>query len=204
MSRTYSSQSPRPLADRLWARVDKNGPVPLHRPDLGPCWIWTGATNGNDGRGVIFRGRGEGLILVPRAAFLIAHGRLPLPEKPFALHHCDNPPCAKSIDDEHGAAHIYEGTDLDNVRDTLARGRAYHQNLTHCPKGHLYDAANTQWVNGAHGRQRACRACASAGAAARHASRRAANLCVRCSKPSPIFVRCEECLDHIKRTRKDH
>ena len=28
--------------DRFWVKVDKNGPVPAARPDLGPCWLWTG------------------------------------------------------------------------------------------------------------------------------------------------------------------
>jgi HNH endonuclease len=28
---------------KLWERVDKNGPIPVHRPELGPCWVWTGA-----------------------------------------------------------------------------------------------------------------------------------------------------------------
>jgi hypothetical protein len=32
----------RTLADRLWAKVDKTGSVPEHRPGLGPCWLWTG------------------------------------------------------------------------------------------------------------------------------------------------------------------
>lgn len=27
---------------RLWSRVDKDGPIPLARPDLGQCWQWTG------------------------------------------------------------------------------------------------------------------------------------------------------------------
>ena len=27
------------LAERFWAKVNKDGPVPEHRPDLGPCWI---------------------------------------------------------------------------------------------------------------------------------------------------------------------
>lgn len=31
-------------------KVDKDGPVPDYRPDLGPCWLWTGATN-SDGYG---------------------------------------------------------------------------------------------------------------------------------------------------------
>lgn len=28
---------------RFWAKVNKDGPVPEHRPELGPCWIWTAA-----------------------------------------------------------------------------------------------------------------------------------------------------------------
>lgn len=31
----------KPLDERFWSKVDKNGPVPEHRPDLGPCWLWT-------------------------------------------------------------------------------------------------------------------------------------------------------------------
>jgi hypothetical protein len=31
------------LAARFWAKVDKGGPVPEHRPALGPCWVWTAA-----------------------------------------------------------------------------------------------------------------------------------------------------------------
>ena len=27
--------------DRFWRKVDKNGPVPPLRPDLGNCWVWT-------------------------------------------------------------------------------------------------------------------------------------------------------------------
>jgi hypothetical protein len=28
------------LEERFWEKVDKNGPVPAHRPELGPCWVW--------------------------------------------------------------------------------------------------------------------------------------------------------------------
>src|SRR5437870_1060081 len=28
--------------DRFWEKVDKNGPAPPHRPEIGPCWLWTG------------------------------------------------------------------------------------------------------------------------------------------------------------------
>mgnify|MGYP001141514056 CR=1 FL=1 len=30
-------------ADRFWMKVNKDGPIPTHRPGLGPCWAWTGA-----------------------------------------------------------------------------------------------------------------------------------------------------------------
>lgn len=29
--------------ERFWKYVDKGGPVPIHRPELGKCWIWIGA-----------------------------------------------------------------------------------------------------------------------------------------------------------------
>lgn len=25
---------------RFWSKVDKGGPVPPHRLELGPCWLW--------------------------------------------------------------------------------------------------------------------------------------------------------------------
>jgi hypothetical protein len=31
------------LIGRFWEKVNKNGPIPPDRPDLGPCWIWHGA-----------------------------------------------------------------------------------------------------------------------------------------------------------------
>lgn len=42
--RLYSTGSvdlvPRPTpSERLWNAVDKDGPIPAHRPDLGPCWL---------------------------------------------------------------------------------------------------------------------------------------------------------------------
>jgi hypothetical protein len=32
------------LVERFWARVNKDGPIPPKRPELGPCWLWTGRT----------------------------------------------------------------------------------------------------------------------------------------------------------------
>ncbi|MGW2520519.1 HNH endonuclease signature motif containing protein [Streptomyces sp. NPDC001617] len=33
------------VEERFWAKVDKNGPPPAQRPELGPCWVWTGSTD---------------------------------------------------------------------------------------------------------------------------------------------------------------
>lgn len=33
---------PSPI-ERFLAKVDKNGEPPAHRPELGPCWLWTAA-----------------------------------------------------------------------------------------------------------------------------------------------------------------
>lgn len=30
--------------ERFWLKVDKGGPVPIERPDLGPCWQWGAGT----------------------------------------------------------------------------------------------------------------------------------------------------------------
>lgn len=118
MPRVYTR---RPLEERFWEKDDKNGPVPAHRPDLGPCWVWTGSTD-RKGYGKIGRGGrcGRGPVTASRAAFFFVHGRWP---DPFALHHCDNPPCCKAIADDHGPAHIFEGTAADNLRDMDEKGR---------------------------------------------------------------------------------
>jgi len=34
----------------LWLKIDFNGPIPEYRPDLGPCWLWTGCVD-RDGYG---------------------------------------------------------------------------------------------------------------------------------------------------------
>lgn len=66
-----------------------------------------------------------------------------------ALHHCDNPPCIQP-------EHLWEGTQADNVRDMLAKGRHWHHGLTHCTRGHEYTPENTYtYPDG----RRSCREC---------------------------------------------
>jgi hypothetical protein len=99
----------RDVIDRFVAKVSLDGPVSAHRPDLGPCHIWTAHVVTGYGQ-FWLDGRNE---YAHRVAFLIADGRWP---EPHALHHCDNPPCVRR-------SHLFEGTSLDNNRDCIAKGR---------------------------------------------------------------------------------
>lgn len=101
----------RSTADRLWAKADRNGPVPAHLPELGRCWIWTGHTVDGYGR-IVVDGVAQG---AHRVALSLILGR-PIATDMQALHHCDNPPCVNP-------AHIFEGTGDDNVADRHAKGR---------------------------------------------------------------------------------
>jgi hypothetical protein len=115
-----------PLADRFWPNVNKDGPTV--RVECGPCHVWIGGSLGEGGYGGIPVRQDDGTYrneYAHRVAFLLAHGRWP---DPCALHHCDNPPCGKVVDDEHGPAHIFEGTIADNNRDMAEKGHHWAQN----------------------------------------------------------------------------
>jgi hypothetical protein len=53
-------------------------------------------------------------------------------------HTCDNPSCVRP-------SHLYEGTQVQNEKDKVSRGRHKHASKTHCSKGHEYNEANTYY-----------------------------------------------------------
>lgn len=76
------------------------------------CHVWQGRRD-DDGYGrVSHQGREW---LAHRWAWTRKHG--PIPGGKQVLHHCDNPPC---IND----AHLWLGTQQDNIADMVAKGRA--------------------------------------------------------------------------------
>ena len=76
---------------RFWAKVDKNGPVPEHRPDLGACWEWTAAKNK---RGYGRFGLGSDVVIYAhRFAYRKAVG--PIPEDREMDHLCENRSCVR-------------------------------------------------------------------------------------------------------------
>lgn len=99
--------------ERFWAKVDKNGPIPPHRPELGPCWLWVGSkTIGRYGNFKIKK-RPYG---AHRVSFFIHRGRNPEPGM-VIMHLCDNMQCVRAD------GHLEENTHLNNVRDAVQKGR---------------------------------------------------------------------------------
>lgn len=69
------------LTQAFWKKVNKDGPIPKARPELGPCWIWVGAKD-DSGYGT-FAGRG-------------AHRQVMGNPTGFDVHHkCFNPSCVR-------------------------------------------------------------------------------------------------------------
>lgn len=99
----------RPLTERFWAKVNKDGPIV--RPELGPCWLWTGAVVGNYG---YFGIEGQSRY-AHRVAWFLETGKWPYPQ---ALHKCDIGLCVRFL-------HLFEGTAQDNMDDMNAKGRHF-------------------------------------------------------------------------------
>lgn len=113
------------IESHFWTKVNKNGPVPAHRPELGPCWIWTDGDNG--------RGYGQFTIhrvtvYAHRFAFEVTVG--PIPDGALIRHHCDNGMGGCVRPD-----HMTTGTPADNNRDAIERGRFLQKG---CRNGHIY------------------------------------------------------------------
>lgn len=131
------------LAERFWAKVDRNGPAPEFRPHLGSCWIWT-ARIARDGYGRF--GIGGRLKIAHRVAYELEVG--PIPEGLILDHLCRVRPCVRP-------SHLEPVTNRENVLRGI-KGIL----TTHCPAGHPYDEANTYWSTNVRGNpSRNCRVC---------------------------------------------
>jgi hypothetical protein len=134
------------VATRLWDRVDTTG----------ECWEWQGALY-PAGYGII--GLDGGSHATHRLSWEIVNG--PIPDGLFVCHKCDNRKCVRPD-------HLFLGTQKDNMRDMIAKGRHPLHAKTHCPQGHEYTPENT-YRNGNH---RFCRECGRASTRAYLAKKR--------------------------------
>ena len=92
------------VLERFWPKVRKTD----------ECWEWIAGTRGKTGYGS-FKIDGE-VIDTHRVSWMIHFG--PIPEDKFVLHKCDNRKCVRPD-------HLFLGTQLDNVRDMISKGRQH-------------------------------------------------------------------------------
>lgn len=133
-----------PLAERLWARVNKLGPIPAAMTNR--CWEWLGACTAA-GYGRIYSGDRPGHIIgAHRAAYIVAHGEIPAGLE--IDHRCHNRKCVRP-------SHLEAVTRSVNIKRALDHNQ---RRKTHCPQGHEYTDQNTRRYYG----RRACKTCYNA------------------------------------------
>jgi hypothetical protein len=117
-----------PTEWRFWAKVDKDGPIPAHKPYLGKCWLWKGYTHNGYGRfRILYKITGAHTY----SYFLADKGEQPLRPGEYICHECDNPACVNPT-------HLRRDTPQGNADDMTDKQR---QSIgEHRPNAKLTDA----------------------------------------------------------------
>lgn len=100
------------IKKNFWRKVDKNGPIPKHCPELGSCWNWLGAKNWTGYACMTVKGWHE--QRANRVSWRLHRGDIPDGIK--VLHKCDNRQCTNPD-------HLFLGTQRDNIVDMFQKGR---------------------------------------------------------------------------------
>ena len=119
----------RTIEELFWSKVDKNGPLPIHRPDLGPCWLWIGAASNGYGN-LKIAGR---TVKAYRVSYEWTFGIIPPGLQPD--HLCRVRRCVRPTHFEITTPRV------NTLRGDTITGR--NARKTHCAHGHEYTEANT-------------------------------------------------------------
>ncbi len=111
--------------ERYWAKVDLDGPIPPHQPQLGPCWLWTAGLRSAYGT---FGGKLVHRIMMEWVT------KEPIPKALQVCHRCDTPRCVRP-------SHLFLGTSLDNMRDKMQKGRGRFPGPTNPAFGEAHPGA---------------------------------------------------------------
>jgi hypothetical protein len=131
---------------RFWDKVNKEGPIPEHCPELGNCWIWTAGTTG-DGYGAFWLdGR-----TVPAHSVALSLANIEIPKDKYPDHICRVRHCVRST-------HLRALTNRENVLAGVGPS-AQNARKTHCKNGHELSGANVVARRDGH---RSCRTCVNA------------------------------------------
>lgn len=133
------------LRERLLKRINRDGPISAHAPELGNCWIWLGSKTAAGYGQIIVSGRRRGpKAYVHRLMFEMFKG--PIPDGMEVDHLCRNTSCVRP-------KHLEAVTHRENMLRAPDAASAVHARLEACSVcGGDFDFTDHKGARG-------CRAC---------------------------------------------